>query len=86
MVNLAFPELVGGDIRQHTDYAGNSYGIELCAKAASGGGWIEYVWLKPGDNGPMRKISYVMAAAGNAYQVGAGIYDDVMTLQELEAL
>jgi len=84
MVNLAFPERVGGDIKKHTDYAGYRYGVELCAMAASGGGWIEYVWLQPGEITPMRKISYVMTARGSSYQVGAGIYDEHTTLRELE--
>lgn len=84
MVNLAFPDRVGGDIKQHTDYAGHQYGRELCAKAAVGGGWIEYVWLRPGEDTPMRKISFVISVDDNRYQVGAGIYDDTMSLAELE--
>ena len=34
MANPAFPERVGGDIKQHTDYAGKQYGRELCRAAA----------------------------------------------------
>ena len=86
MINLAFPERVGGDIRQHTDYAGYQYGNELCTTAANGGGWIEYVWLRPGEEMPVRKVSYVAPVAGGTYQVGAGIYDERTTLESLEAL
>ena len=77
IANPAFPERVGGDIKQHADYAGKPYGIELCKTAARpGGGWIEYVWLRPGDDTPMRKISFVRSVPDAPYQVGAGIYDE----------
>ena len=77
IVNPAFPERVDGDIKQHTDYAGWAYGEELCRVATTaGGGWIEYVWLRPGEDTPRRKTSYVRSVPGMPYQVGAGIYAD----------
>ena len=86
MANPAFPERVGGDIKQHTDYADKKYGLELCEVAANGGGWVEYVWLQPGGSVPMRKISYVISPEGSPYQIGAGIYGDNKTLDELNQL
>ena len=87
MANPAFPTRVGGDIKQHTDYAGKRYGPELCATAAKpGGGWFEYVWLRPGEETPERKISFVMSVPGAPYQVGAGIYDETIGLAELNDL
>ena len=74
---------VGGDIKKHTDYAGQPYGATLCNKAAHGGGWVEYVWLAPGGSTPRRKLSYVRAVAGTPYQVGAGVYDDNTSLDAL---
>ena len=75
VANPAFPQRVGGDIKQHTDYAGYRYGPALCETAASrNGGWVEYVWLRPGSNTPTRKSSYVRTGPGTAYQGGAGIY------------
>ncbi len=75
IANPAFPERVGGDIKQHTDYAGYRYGKELCKSAqADGGGWLEYSWLKPGHGTPQRKLSFVMSVPGRPYQVGAGLY------------
>jgi cytochrome c len=85
--NPAFPERVGGDIKQHTDYAGKQYGLELCKTAARpGGGWLEYVWLKAGGKTPLRKISYVTSVAGKPYQLGAGIYDEATSVAELDAM
>ncbi len=76
LANPAFPARVGGDIKQHKDYAGRRYGLDLCHTASRpGGGWIEYVWLTPGDRKPRRKISFVMSVTGAPYQVGAGVYD-----------
>ena len=86
MLNLAFPERVGGDIKQHTDYAGNRYGRDLCNTADAGEGWIEYVWLRPGDSEPVRKLSYVKAPDGSPFTVGAGIYDDRRSIAELNAV
>ena len=87
MANPAFPEREGGDIKRHTDYDGKRYGVELCKTAKHAvGDWIEYVWLKPGGDKPYRKISYVMSVDGMPYQVGAGIYDEAITLEELRQI
>ena len=87
MANSRFPERVGGDIKKHTDYNGYQYGLELCDIAQRpGGGWVEYVWLRPGGDEPLRKISFVMSVDGEPYQLGAGIYDDTVTIDELRAL
>lgn len=84
--NPRFPERTGGNIREHLDWAGKQYGIELCKVAMNGGGWIEFVWPKPGTNEGVRKISYICPVAGMRYTVCAGIYDDTTTLDELNAM
>ena len=59
-------------------------GTALCAAAKkANGGWVEYMWTKPGAEGNHRKVTYVLSA-GN-YQVAAGVYDDKLTAKELEA-
>lgn len=45
--NPRFPERTGGNIREHLDWSGKHYGVELCEVAMRGGGWIEFVWPKP---------------------------------------
>ena len=75
-----FPERVGGDIKQHGDFAGYSYGEELCNVARFPvGGWVEYFWVPPDSETPVRKLSYVRSAGGTRYQVGAGVYDYSIT-------
>ena len=60
------------------------FGSALCAAAKNtNGGWVEYMWTKPGAEGHHRKVAYVMSA-GN-YQVAAGVYDDKLTAKELDA-
>ena len=87
LANPAFPERQGGDIKKHTDYNGKQYGLDLCRTAQKpGGGWVEYVWLKPGGDVPLRKFSFVMSVEGSSYQVGAGIYDQTITLEEVIAI
>lgn len=87
LANPAFPERQGGDIKQHHDYNGKQYGLELCETAKQpGGGWVEYVWLKPGGEVPLRKVSYVMSVEGRPYQLGAGIYDETVKKADLTAI
>lgn len=75
---------------------GVPYGMALCKAAeVPGGSWGEYVWPKPvvgadGNAGysdeAYRKVSYMLSVDGQPYQVGAGIYNEAMTLAELDAL
>ena len=59
-------------------------GTALCAAAKkANGGWVEYMWTKPGAEGNHRKVAYVLIA-GN-YAVSAGVYDDKLTTKDLEA-
>ncbi|HOW76282.1 MAG TPA: cache domain-containing protein [Candidatus Competibacteraceae bacterium] len=63
---------------------GKEIGTALCdAAKKTHGGWVEYMWTKPGAEGNHRKVAYVLTA-GN-YAVSAGVYDDKMTTKELEA-
>lgn len=63
---------------------GKEFGSALCAAAKNThGGWVEYMWTKPGAEGNHRKVAYVLSA-GN-YQVAAGVYDDTLTAKELDA-
>ncbi|MDR1221847.1 MAG: antibiotic biosynthesis monooxygenase [Tannerella sp.] len=84
--NPAFPERQGGNIREHLDWNGKHYGIELCEAAQQGGGWIEFIWPKPGTTAGIRKVSYIYPVPGYRYTVCAGIYNETMTVEKLNKL
>lgn len=81
------PELVGKDITAIKDTKGNSFFGQLCAaNKTTSGVWVEYWWQKPGEKEGSRKISYALHAQGTPYVVAAGIYDDKITIAELQKL
>jgi signal transduction histidine kinase len=84
------PDLVDRPILQIKDSKGTPLFQKLCeAGKQENGGWVEYYWDKPGEAVPSRKISYALAAKVSfkvGVQVGAGIYDDKVTTQQLSEL
>lgn len=48
------------------------------------GNWVEYNWPKPGTTEEARKISFVIRVKGTPYTIVAGIYNDDITLEELQ--
>lgn len=80
------PELVGRSLTEIKDSKGNEFLVYMCLAAkAPEGGWVEYWWPLPGmgANQAVRKISYVIQADGTSYQVAAGVYDENISLWEL---
>jgi hypothetical protein len=81
------PDLVGRPLTQITDNNGKFIFKELCkAGADPRGGWVEYVWTKPGAGAVSRKISYALGADisfASGIQVAAGIYDDKVSAPDL---
>jgi len=81
------PDLVGKPIMQITDNSGKYLFKELCkAGSEPRGAWVEYSWPKPGAGRLSRKVSYALAADvafSSGIQVSAGIYDEAITLPEL---
>lgn len=46
-------------------------------KAKAGGGWVDYVWPKPGTDTPTPKISFVKECkmpSGDAWVIGSGLW------------
>ena len=84
------PERDGRPIADGPTYGGVSAAqradAQCEAAGRSGGGWFEYPFPKPGEDWPSRKIAYMLAVPGTPYVVGAGVYDETVTLGELEAL
>jgi signal transduction histidine kinase len=84
------PDLVSRPILQMKDDKDNPLFQELCkAGASKNGGWVEYWWPKPGEAKASRKISFAHRAEVSFQpdiQVAAGIYDDRMSVEELNKL
>lgn len=81
------PGLIGRDLSGLKDKNGNYFFIQLCDAASQPeGGWVEYLWPKPGEKKPSRKISYCMDVPGTEYGVGAGIYDDSISMEKLNSM
>jgi cytochrome c len=47
---------------------------------------VEYNFPKPGETQVTRKVSYLLAAQGTPYVVGAGLYDDKAKVEDLDRL
>lgn len=96
IVAHAIPASRGLKISGLKDADGKAYGGALCdAAKVQGGSWGEYVWPKPvrGADGQLaytedafRKVSYMFTVDGRPWQVGAGIYNDPLSLEQLDAL
>lgn len=77
--------LQGEDLANTADQNGVYYVRELAEAAASGGGFVEYVFEKPGE-GLQPKVSYAQMIPGTDYWIGTGVYaDNVAARQEAVA-
>jgi cytochrome c len=67
------------------DANGKTFFVDMNKVAAAGGGWVDYVWPKPGEKDPSQKVSYVMEArhGDEVFIVGCGVYD--LTLDQIKA-
>jgi cytochrome c len=81
------PDLIGTNATSLTGTKGRKFFPKLCqAMNTPSGVWVEYWWPKPGETEGSRKISYALRAGNTPYLVGAGIYDDKATIEELKKL
>ena len=78
LVNPPDPSLEGKSFADLKDANGKPVVQEFIDTAnTKGSGWIEYMWPKPGQTTPSKKMSYVKKAKmpdGELVIVGAGIY------------
>jgi len=81
---LAHPTLEGKAVLALKDKKDKEFFKDLC-KSSEGahGGWVSYMWTKPGATGEFQKITYVMSVKGTSYQVAAGIYDEKANVDDL---
>jgi len=81
------PELIGKDAMSLLDTKGHPFFWQVCdALKKPDGIWLQYWWPKPGQKEGSRKITYALRAGSTPYVVGAGIYDDKITIADLEKL
>jgi signal transduction histidine kinase len=74
------PQVVGRPTSQVVDVNGKKVGdlLNAAARNNEGGGWVEYLWPRPGTTKPVPKSSYavsVTAPDGKRYVVGSGGYE-----------
>ena len=84
------PELKGKPTAQIVTFGpkpGDQLAAAFCAAGEKPhGGWVEYDFPEPGGTQPTRKVSYLLAAQGTPYVVGAGIYDAMTKIEDLNRL
>jgi methyl-accepting chemotaxis protein len=75
-------QLNGKDLSENKDPNGKRLFVEFVnVVKRSGGGFVDYLWPKPGLDHPVPKISYVKGFAPWGWIVGTGIYiDDIDTI------
>jgi methyl-accepting chemotaxis protein len=77
------PELAGQDLSDTADENDVFFVRELAAAAAEGGGFVEYVFEKPGQ-GLQPKVSYAELIPGTDYWIGTGVYADNVAARQAE--
>jgi methyl-accepting chemotaxis protein len=83
-VNVALPpkkELQGKDLGDLKDPNGVQLVTELHKLAMAGGGFLEYIWPKPGA-GDVPKLSYAEMIPGTDVWIGTGVYTDNVHAEE----
>ena len=83
VVAHVFPDLVGKDLGNSVDKNGVRFNAELAKKAAEGGGFVTFVFNKPGG-GTQSKIAYGAQVPGTSLWVGAGVYIDNVDRDEIK--
>ncbi len=70
-------KMEGRELMSLQDVNGKRFFVEFISAAKDGGGWVEYMWPKPGSKEPVRKVTYGYPAKvdGKEVVVSCGIYD-----------
>ncbi len=73
------PEMDGSDLTEFKDPTGKRVFVEFVQAAqVPGGGFVHYLWPKPGKERPVAKLSFVKMFGPWGWIVGTGVYiDDV---------
>lgn len=81
------PQLIGKNLMGLKDIKGNFFFVQMCEAAKRGNKeWVEYWWPKPDEKNPSRKLSLLISVPGTIFQVGSGVYDEKITVDELNTM
>jgi signal transduction histidine kinase len=72
------PALIGKNVLDMKDKGdpGKLLFVEMVGVAkGKGEGWVEYLWINPGDPKPRKKVTYVYRVPGKNVLAGAGVYE-----------
>jgi signal transduction histidine kinase/FixJ family two-component response regulator len=76
IVHPFFPEFQDRQRMETEDDNGKKYIKELTNKALDGGGFVQYVFYKPGEPIKRNKLVYAQLIPGTEYWIGTGLYID----------
>ncbi|WP_369975286.1 methyl-accepting chemotaxis protein [Xanthomonas bundabergensis] len=76
-------DLVGKDIGGVLSADGKPIFRQFAAAAAAGGGYVDYLWPKPGSEKPVEKVSYNAPFKPWNWVIGTGVYMDDVQAQAL---
>ena len=75
-------QLVGKDMSDAKDPTGKLFSIELRDMSRKkGGGFVDYLWPKPGSDKPQPKLSYIVGFEPWGWSVMTGVYIDDLAAQ-----
>ena len=73
------PELEGQELTDTKDTNGTQLFVSFVkVVTASGAGFVDYMWPKPGSDKPVLKVSYVKGFAPWGWIIGSGVYVDTV--------
>ncbi len=77
LMHPVMDKMEGRPLMALQDVNGKRFFVDFVSTAKDGGGWVQYMWPKPGEKTAVRKVSYIMPATldGKEVVVGCGIYD-----------
>lgn len=79
------PELDGTALSRNLDTNGKALFVEMVKVVNEhGGGFVDYMWAKPGEQEPQPKISYVEGFKPWGWIVGTGVYVDDINKSMIE--
>ena len=79
MVHPSQPELEGENLIDLKDVNGKAFIHEIIEVAKTkGSGWVDYMWPKPGETEPSKKLSYIktVKVGDEDFIIASGVYSE----------